>query len=85
MKRSVKGKATRGGKRDLFAELSERMTALADAQGQRNCELMPWNTNQHLSENLEILHTADSAAWGYLKSFLQSGPSCGANPTNGSW
>ena len=32
MKRSVKAKAKRGAKRDLFAELSEGMEALADAR-----------------------------------------------------
>ncbi len=36
MKRSIKAKAKRGVKRDLFAELSEGMQALADArQGKR--------------------------------------------------
>ena len=36
MKRSIKGKAKLGAKRDLFAELSEGMQALADArQGKR--------------------------------------------------
>jgi hypothetical protein len=36
MKRSVKAKAKRGAKRDLFAELSEGMEALAEArQGKR--------------------------------------------------
>ena len=36
MKRSIKAKAKRGAKRDLFAELSEGMQALADArQGKR--------------------------------------------------
>src|SRR5215813_11095156 len=36
MKKSVKGKSKRGAKRDLFAELSEGMEALAEArQGKR--------------------------------------------------
>jgi putative transcriptional regulator len=36
MKRSIKAKALRGAKRDLFAELSEGMEALADTrQGKR--------------------------------------------------
>ena len=36
MKRSIKAKAKRSAKRDLFAELSEGMQALADArQGKR--------------------------------------------------
>ncbi len=32
MKRTVKAKAKRGARRDLFAELSEGMEALADAR-----------------------------------------------------
>lgn len=32
MKRSIKAKAKRGATRDLFAELSEGMEALADAR-----------------------------------------------------
>jgi hypothetical protein len=36
MKRSIKAKAKRGAKRDLFAELSEGMEALAEVrQGKR--------------------------------------------------
>ena len=47
MKRAAKSKAKGGAKRDLFAELSEGMEALADArQGKRTSELMRWNTSR---------------------------------------
>jgi hypothetical protein len=46
MKRPVKGRAKRGAKRDLFAELSEGMEALAETRrGKRTARIMRLSIN----------------------------------------
>lgn len=48
MNRLVKSKRKRRARRDLFAELSEGINALADARrGKQPSELTPWNSSAH--------------------------------------